>query len=150
MKAPMTSLLIVSTLATVLTSTGVRANAPAEEASVTIPPSVQSNCLICHTIGAKNEPTQAIAPPLFAVKNHLKEFGDRDAFIAHVSAWVKAPSAENARMPGAVKKFGLMPAFPLTDDVLDEIAGWIYDTPMKKPNWYAKHYRKEHGGKATN
>lgn len=119
------------------------------EASTAIPPSVQNNCLICHTIGAKNEPAQAIAPPLFAVKNHLKGFADRDAFIAHVREWVKAPSAEHARMPGAVKKFGLMPAFPLTDEVLEEIAGWIYDTPMNKPNWTAKHYRKEHGKKAT-
>ena len=149
MKAPMTSLLAASALATVLASTGVRANTATEEASVTIPPSVQSNCLICHTIGAKNEPTQAIAPPLFAVKNHLKEFTDRDEFIAHVSEWVKNPSADNSRMRGAVKKFGLMPALPLADDVLEEIAGWIYDTPMKKPNWYAKHYRKEHGKKAT-
>jgi hypothetical protein len=53
-------------------------------------------------------------------------------------------------MRGAVKKFGLMPAFPLADDVLEEIAGWIFDTPMNKPNWYAEHYRKEHGEEPTN
>jgi len=110
-----------------------------------IPEVVQTNCLSCHSVSAKHEPTNAIAPPLFAVKNHLSEFSDRDAFIAHVSEWVKSPDAENARMPGAVKKFGLMPALPLADDVLAEISAWLYDTPMNKPNWYAEHYLQEHG-----
>ena len=115
----------------------------------TIPASVQQNCLSCHTVAAKNEPSNAIAPPLFAVKNHLSEFSDRDEFIRHVSAWVKTPSSDQSRMPGAVKKFGLMPALPLTDEVLEEISGWIYDTPMNKPGWYAEHFQKEHGKKPS-
>ncbi|MGB0866444.1 MAG: hypothetical protein ACPGSC_08035 [Granulosicoccaceae bacterium] len=119
--------------------------ADAKSADISIPQSVQSNCLSCHSIGAKHEPTNAIAPPLFAVKNHLSEFSNRDAFIAHVSDWVKNPDSAKARMPGAVKKFGLMPALPLEQAVLTEIAAWIYDTPMEKPNWYAEHFRKEHG-----
>lgn len=136
----LTTCLLTAALTAALAASPARASE-----GLSIPPSVQNNCLICHRVGAPEEPTQAIAPPLFAVKNHLREFRDRDAFIAHVSQWVKAPDPAAARMPGAVKKFGLMPALPLGDELLVEIAGWIYDTPMEKPNWYAEHYRREHG-----
>lgn len=106
----------------------------------------QSACMSCHTLAAKEE---GIAPPLFGVKDHvIKAYPERTAFIKRVVDWVKAPNANDVLMPGAVKKFGLMPAqTQLSDADLQAVAAFIYDTDFTKPDWYAAHYQAEHGKK---
>lgn len=106
----------------------------------------QSACMSCHALAAKEE---GIAPPLFGVKDHvIKAYPERAAFIQRVSAWVKAPNPNDVLMPGAVKKFGLMPAqTQLNDADLTAVAEFIYDTDFTKPDWYAAHYQAEHGKK---
>ncbi|MGB0848829.1 MAG: c-type cytochrome [Thiolinea sp.] len=103
----------------------------------------QSACMVCHV--AKGKPT--IAPPIFAVKNHvIAEYPERDDFIQRVKSWVKAPNEEEALMRGAIRKFGLMPAMPqLSDDDLQAVAEYLFDTNMELPEWYKKHYEEEHG-----
>jgi hypothetical protein len=48
-------------------------------------------------------------------------------------------------MPGAIRKFGLMPAFPLPDEELQAVAEFLYDSDMSLPDWYKEHYAAEHG-----
>jgi len=60
---------------------------------------------------------------------------------------VKSPSPERTLMPGAVKKFNLMPALPYSDEDLAVIAEYIFEESMEKPGWYEKHYEAEHGSK---
>ena len=106
----------------------------------------QSACMSCHALVAKEE---GIAPPLFGVKDHvIKAYPERAAFIKRVVDWVKAPNPNDVLMPGAVKKFGLMPAqTQLSDTDLQAVAEFIYETDFTKPDWYAAHYQAEHGKK---
>lgn len=102
----------------------------------------KTSCMVCHV----SEGRPSIAPPVFAVKNHvLAEYPERDEFIERVVGWVKAPNADGALMPGAIRKFGLMPAITLNDADLQAVAEYLYDTDMNLPDWYKEHYEAEHG-----
>lgn len=105
----------------------------------------ESACMACHVV--KGKPT--IAPPIFAVKNHvLDAYPEREDFIQQVKSWVKKPAEEDALMRGAIRKFGLMPALPhLSDEDLQAVAEYLFDTDMELPEWYAEHYEEEHGKK---
>lgn len=107
----------------------------------------QSACMSCHALAAKEEGN--IAPPLFGVKDHvIKAYPERTAFIQRVVTWVKAPNPNDVLMPGAVSKFGLMPAqVQLSETDLQAVAEFIYDTDFTKPDWYTAHYQAEHGKK---
>ena len=103
----------------------------------------QTYCMACHVAEGK----AVIAPPIFAVKDHvIKAYPERDAFIARVVSWAKAPNGDDLLMPGAAKKFGVMPAMPyLADADLNAVAEFLYDTDLGKPDWYKAHYEAEHG-----
>lgn len=102
----------------------------------------KSVCMACHV--AEGMPT--VGPPIFAVKNHvLGAYPEREAFIKQVTEWVKAPDEKNALMPGAIRKFGLMPATELPDEELQAVAEFLYDSDMSLPDWYKEHYAAEHG-----
>lgn len=107
----------------------------------------QSACMSCHALAPKQE--GSVAPPLFGVKDHvLKAYPERTAFIQRVVTWVKAPNPNDVLMPGAVSKFGLMPAqTQLSEADLQAVAEFIYDTDFTQPDWYAAHYQAEHGKK---
>ena len=103
----------------------------------------QTYCIACHV----SEGMPTIAPPIFAVKNHVTaEYPEREDFVKRVADWVKAPNADDVLMPGAVRKFGLMPAMPqLSDEQAQAVAEFLFDSDMELPDWYAKHYEEEHG-----
>lgn len=103
----------------------------------------QTQCMSCHS--AQNESGKA--PPIFGVKDHvIKAYPDREAFIKRVASWIKAPNANDVLMPGAVGKFGLMPAMPqLTDNEAQTVAAFLFDTNLSEPDWYKAHYQAEHG-----
>lgn len=102
----------------------------------------KSVCMACHV--AEGMPT--VGPPIFAVKNHvIGAHPERDDFVNRVVEWVKAPDEKTALMPGAVRKFGLMPANDLPDEELKAVAEFIYDSDMSLPDWYKEHYQAEHG-----
>lgn len=105
----------------------------------------QTQCLACHS--AENIAEKA--PPMFGVKDHvIKAYPERDAFIQRVANWVKAPNADDVLMPGAVKKFGLMPAMPqLSDQDAQAVAAFLFDMNLNEPDWYKAHYQAEHGVK---
>lgn len=106
----------------------------------------QSACMKCHAVGGAEE---GVAPPIFGVKDHvIKAYPEKAAFVARVTAWVKAPNANDVLMPGAVGKFGLMPAMPqISDADLQAVAEFLYDTDLGQPEWYKAHYEAEHGKK---
>ena len=106
----------------------------------------KSSCVACHV--SEGRPT--IAPPIFAVKNHvIAAYPERDEFIKRVVGWVKSPNADEALMPGAIGKFGLMPALPMNDADLQAVAGYLYDANMNLPDWYKEHYEAEHGKQSS-
>jgi mono/diheme cytochrome c family protein len=104
-------------------------------------------CESCHV--PEGQPT--LAPPLFGMKNHVMgRYPAREDFIKYVANWVKKPDATRSLMPGAVKRFGVMPAFPYAEDQVRAVAAFIYDSDLTMPGWYQQHYQQQHGKKPTN
>lgn len=89
-----------------------------------------ARCLICH--GNTNRGQGRLAPPFAMVKSHYQSL-DQDAFIKTVSAWVKAPDKHKSKMPGAVRRFGLMPSLAYPEDEVTAIAKYIYKTDFPMP-----------------
>ena len=107
----------------------------------------ESLCMSCHVVSGK--PT--IAPPIFGVKNHvIQAHPRRDDFIQYIVQWVKQPDASSSLMPGAVRRFGVMPGLPYSEEQVRKIAAFLYDTEIKMPGWYRKHYEAEHGKPSDN
>ncbi len=105
-------------------------------------------CLSCHLI-TKEKGVKGVAPPIFAVKNHVKKaFPNREDFIQTIVDWVEEPNTDTSLMPGAIKKFGLMPKLPYSESDVRNAAEYIYDTDFVLPKWYKKHYKEKHGMKA--
>jgi len=86
-------------------------------------------CFSCHL--EKPDPSkrdQMIAPPMANVQQHYKStYPDKDEFIQAVVNWVNKPDKNKVLMPGAVRRFNLMPPLPIGDDKLKTIAAALYE-----------------------
>ena len=86
-------------------------------------------CYLCHF--EKPDPSKKdlmIAPPMLRIQEHYKPtYPNKTEFVNAIVAIVKNPSLEKTLMPGAVKKFKLMPRLIYDDEELRLIAEAIYD-----------------------
>lgn len=99
-------------------------------------------CADCHV--TQGPPT--VAPPIFAVKAHvLQTHPEREAFVDYLVQWVEAPDANRTLMPGAVRRFGVMPRLGYDPADVRMIAEFLFDTPLHEPAWFRSHYQAEHG-----
>lgn len=99
-------------------------------------------CVICHV----KEGKPGNAPPIFAVVNHVKgAYPNKQEFVQKITSWVNEPKEASALMPGAIRKFGLMPAMGYSESDVRLIAEFLYDGNTDLPEWYIKHYEQEHG-----
>lgn len=96
---------------------------------------LEKECYTCHN--PKNLQHEMIAPPMMAIKKHyLKATTSRDEFVKEIMNWVKSPNKENSKMPGALKKFGIMPYQTFPDETITQIAEYLYDNEIKTPDWF--------------
>lgn len=81
-------------------------------------------CAGCHTL----DPPPDSAPPMRHVARHLRQDLETfEAFAEHVRTYVPAPDAERSRLPAmAIERFGLMDPLPLTEDVLNSAAAYLW------------------------
>jgi len=87
-------------------------------------------CNACHD--ASLNPPQG--PPLFGVqRRYQRQYSDKDSFVDAVVSFANHPSEEKALMRGPVKMLGLMPAMPLGDETLGQIAAYIYEATFEPP-----------------
>jgi hypothetical protein len=90
---------------------------------------MQQKCFICHF--EKMDPAKKdvmIAPPMARVQEHYKpSAASKEAFVETITKWVLNPSETNALMPGAVRKFNLMPKLPYEEADIKLIAETLYD-----------------------
>lgn len=104
-------------------------------------------CFNCHSPEGGIE--KRLAPPMIAIKKHyIDEHTTLASFTEQLIAYVQQPDEDISRMPGARKRFGLMPALPLPEAQLTEIASYIYHGDLEKPGWFDQHFqeeRKRHG-----
>jgi mono/diheme cytochrome c family protein len=105
---------------------------------------IATNCYSCHSATAPLEGGR-LAPPMEAVKNHyLNEETTLAEFTDQLIKFVQKPSPVYSKMPGAQRRFGLMPALPLPEEELRAIAAYIYHEDLEAPEWLEAHQRDGH------
>lgn len=106
---------------------------------------MEMQCYACHNPSTKHD--NRIAPPMIAVKNHyLTDGKTKEDFIKDIQQWINNPVNENVKMPGAVKKFGMMPRQYFSEKSIGQIAEYMYDNELEKPNDFENnHGNKVHG-----
>jgi len=108
---------------------------------------LQQNCYTCHNHNSKSH-DDMLAPPLAGIKwNYKKNYPDRNVFISRITDYVVEPRKENALMKGPIRRFGIMPASTLTEDQNRAVAAFIYDNELDAPEWFAEHFKEQHGQK---
>lgn len=107
-------------------------------------------CNSCH--GGEAGPDERLAPPVIAVRKHYMDvYKTEFEFIDAIVRWVGAPNQDYSLMPGAISRFKVMPPVdfgddaPKSEEIVREIAAFIYSGGFNVPGWYAEHYREEHG-----
>lgn len=106
---------------------------------------METYCYTCHSSTAPMMEGR-IGPPMAAVKAHYL-IGDpsREEFVQQIVAFVDEPSFEKSKMPGAVKRFGLMPYQAYPDGVVEKIAEYLYAYQVEEPDWFAEHWKEGPG-----
>jgi len=105
---------------------------------------METRCYVCHSPTGSHD--DRIAPPMIAVKKHyISEGTTKEAFIASMQNWIKNPTEENAKMRGAVRKFGVMPKQYFSEKNIKEISDYIFDNDIEEPEWFQEHYNEERG-----
>lgn len=101
-------------------------------------------CNSCH-LPTDSEEAQS-APPFIAVKRrYMQGNPTQEEFTKKMLDFIKNPTNENALMKKAVEKYGLMPKSIFTDDIIIEIADYLYNNEPVIPDWFEKHYQENHG-----
>lgn len=89
---------------------------------------MEDKCFSCHnTQGTDN----MLAPPMFRVKDHYwDEEITKEQFVDDVVNWVMDPKEENSVMPGARRKFGLMPKQNFNREEVAAIAEYMFENDL--------------------
>lgn len=104
---------------------------------------MKTNCLTCHGNGSSHD--DILAPPMMGVKNHYFEEGMTETdFVSSIVEWTKNPTKENSKMPGAVKRFNVMPKQDFDVKEVEAIAKYMYNNEMEKPQWFDQHMKENH------
>ena len=73
-------------------------------------------------------------PPMFGIQRRYKKAtDDKAAFIQRMVTFVETPDPERAVMKPAVERMGLMPALPLGQAPLEQIAAYLYEADFPAP-----------------
>lgn len=81
-------------------------------------------CATCHTLN----PPYEKAPPMTHIARHYRQaFATEAEGVEAIVQWVMKPDAARSKMPAhAIERFGLMPAFPLPEAQLREVATYVW------------------------
>ena len=93
---------------------------------------LQQKCFICHmeTPNRKMKETMA-APPMLRIKEHYKpSFHSKEAFVEAVVDFVTNPTEEKILMPGAARRFKIMPNLGYTEADVRLISETLYDLDL--------------------
>ena len=105
---------------------------------------METNCYICHSPSATEE--NRIGPPMIAIKKHyINDTTTKEEFVASMQEWIKNPNEEDARMYGAVKRFGVMPKQAFPEETIAKIADYMFDFEIEQPEWFEDHFNNKNG-----
>ena len=101
---------------------------------------METHCYLCHSPNAK-ESEGRVAPPMIAIKSrYLLDYKTKEEFVKAISHFVENPSEENAKMYGAIKNFGVMPKQVFPENVVAQIADFMYEYQIEEPTWFKAHW----------
>ncbi|WP_340154471.1 DUF3365 domain-containing protein [uncultured Winogradskyella sp.] len=105
---------------------------------------METNCYICHSPTATQ--SNRIGPPMIAIKKHYMDSETtKEEFVSAMQTWIKNPNKEDAKMFGAVKRFGVMPKQAFPEKTIEQIADYMYDFEIEQPEWFEDHFNEERG-----
>lgn len=105
---------------------------------------MEMQCYVCHNPATPEE--NRIAPPMIAIKNHYKKNNiSKENFVKEIQKFIKNPVVENSKMPGAVKKFGLMPRQYFSESAIRQIAEYMYDNELERPVGFDENHKNIKG-----
>lgn len=89
---------------------------------------MENKCFSCHnTQGTDN----MLAPPMQRVKEHYLEEGmTKNEFINKIVDWCEHPKEVKSKMPGARRKFGLMPKQDFERKEVQVIANYLFENKL--------------------
>lgn len=106
---------------------------------------MEVHCYSCHHPTASEE--NRLAPPMIAIKmRYINSSTTKKEFIADMQKWIKNPVESNVKMYGAVKRFGIMGNLPYPENVIEQIADYMFDNDIEQPEWFQDHYNQNRGG----
>ena len=83
----------------------------------------QASCSGCHS----EAPPPRSAPPMQHVAMRYRAaVADREEAVTRIAAYVRAPAAERSLLPGAVRRWGVMPPMPLPEEQLRAVAAYVW------------------------
>lgn len=102
---------------------------------------IEQQCASCHSL----DPNIAkLAPAMSAVKQaYLDAYPDQAEFQEAMGSFLRSPSADKTIMTEAVKKYGVMPKYNLSENEIAAIAEYIWHAQLEDANWYETIYPKE-------
>lgn len=95
---------------------------------------MSQKCFICHfqkpDLAKRN---QMIAPPMLRIQEHYKPaYPNKSDFVKATTDFINNPSEEKTLMPGAIKKFKLMPKLMYDEEELQLILETLYNMDFGK------------------
>lgn len=107
---------------------------------------MQNKCYLCHNPTASQQ--NRVGPPMAAIKaRYLRDASTKEEFVAAIWNFTAQPSKENAKLKGAVKRFGVMPYQKFNQEEIEAIASYMYDYQIEEPEWFKVHWEDHHNGK---
>lgn len=83
---------------------------------------------------------------MIAVKKHyISKNTTKEAFIEAMQNWVKNPNKENAKMYGALNRFGVMPKLEFSEETIKQISDYMFDYDIDQPDWFEEHFQEMQG-----
>ncbi|MEZ4797883.1 MAG: c-type cytochrome [Flavobacteriaceae bacterium] len=102
---------------------------------------METYCYVCHNPTASHD--NRLAPPMIAIKKHYTNSDTtKEEFVNSIQAWIKNPNIEDAKMFGAVRRFGVMVKQPFPEDEIKLIAEYMFDNDIEQPEWFEQHEKE--------
>jgi len=110
---------------------------------------MEINCYVCHNPSGGHD--SRLAPPMIAIKKHyISSETSKEEFINAIQDWIKNPIEDNAKMFGAVRRFGVMPKQTFPEETIEQIADYMFDNSIEEQEWFDEHFNEpkgKHNGK---
>lgn len=103
---------------------------------------MERECYLCHDPKAKV--ADRFAPPMEAIKRYyIDSTVSQQEFTEALIKWINDPETET-KIPAAHKEFGPMPYLPNREDALTQIADYIYNNELERPEGFDEHFKSSH------